>query len=96
MADSRRTLAALLTRMEVQVLKCVANGLSDREIALRLLIFEPVVRAHIRSACEKLRVHGWTQASPAAGINRSGRGSPPDVSTYASSLGSARATSARP
>lgn len=63
MGESRRTLAALLTHREVQVLKCVANGLSDREIALRLLIFEPVVRAHIRSACEKLRVQARTQAA---------------------------------
>jgi len=56
MAESRKTLATLLTRREVQVLKGVAQGLSEREIALRLLIFEPVVREHIRSACQKLRV----------------------------------------
>ena len=55
MGQSRNTLAALLTRREVQVLKGVAQGLSEREIALRLLIFEPAVREHIRSACEKLR-----------------------------------------
>ena len=56
MGESRRTLATLLTRREVQVLKGVAQGLSEREIALRLLIFEPAVRENIRSACEKLRV----------------------------------------
>ena len=57
MAESRKTLATLLTQREVQVLKGVAQGLSEREIALRLLIFEPTVREHIRSACQKLRVH---------------------------------------
>ncbi len=61
MGESRKTLAALLTRREVQVLKGVAQGLSDREIALRLLIFEPAVRAHIRTACEKLRVRAPSQ-----------------------------------
>lgn len=78
MAESRKTLAALLTRREVQVLKGVAQGLSEREIALRLLIFEPVVREHIRSACQKLRVQarngghahrpaGETAAAPVSG-----------------------------
>jgi DNA-binding NarL/FixJ family response regulator len=61
MGESRKTLAALLTRREVQVLKGVAQGLSEREIALRLLIFEPAVREHIRSACEKLRVQARRQ-----------------------------------
>jgi DNA-binding NarL/FixJ family response regulator len=61
MGESRKTLAALLTRREVQVLKGVAQGLSEREIALRLLIFEPAVREHIRSACEKLRVRARSQ-----------------------------------
>lgn len=61
MGESRKILAALLTRREVQVLKGVAQGLSEREIALRLLIFEPAVRAHIRSACEKLRVQARSQ-----------------------------------
>lgn len=61
MGESRKTLAALLTRREVQVLKGVAQGLSEREIALRLLIFEPAVREHIRSACEKLRVKARSQ-----------------------------------
>ncbi len=64
MADkSRMAQATLLTRGEVQVLRGVAAGLSDREIALRLLIFEPAVREHVRSACEKLRVHARTQAA---------------------------------
>jgi DNA-binding NarL/FixJ family response regulator len=61
MGESRKTLAALLTRREVQVLKGVAQGLSEREIALRLLIFEPAVREHIRSACQKLRVQARGQ-----------------------------------
>ena len=61
MGESRKTLAALLTRREVQVLKGVAQGLSEREIALRLLIFEPTVREHIRSACAKLRVQAGGQ-----------------------------------
>ncbi len=64
MADKSGTAQArLLTRREVQVLRGVAAGLSDREIALRLLIFEPVVREHVRSACQKLRVHARTQAA---------------------------------
>jgi DNA-binding NarL/FixJ family response regulator len=83
MAESRKTLATLLTRREVQVLKGVAQGLSEREIALRLLIFEPVVREHIRSACQKLRVqarngaggHGYAPADATETAPRRGRAS---------------------
>ena len=63
MGESRKTLATLLTRREVQVLRGVAQGLSEREIALRLLIFESAVREHIRSAREKLRAPARNQAS---------------------------------
>ncbi len=63
MDKSRMAQATMLTRREVQVLRGVAAGLSDREIALRLLIFEPAVREHVRSACAKLRVRARTQAA---------------------------------
>ena len=66
MGESRKTLATLLTCREVQVLRGVAQGLSEREIALRLLIFEPAVREHIRSACKKLRMQPRTPASDPA------------------------------
>ncbi len=77
MAESRKTLATLLTRREVQVLKGVAQGLSEREIALRLLIFEPAVREHIRSACQKLRV----QAGNGAGGHAQARADETAVAT---------------
>ena len=48
------TLAELLSCREALVLRGVAAGLSHREIALRLLISEPAVREHLRSARRKL------------------------------------------
>lgn len=48
------TLAELLSCREALILRGVAAGLSHREIALRLLISEPAVREHLRSARRKL------------------------------------------
>ena len=52
-----------LTDREIEVLKGLAGGLSDREIALRLLVFESAVRVHLRAILHKLRVRGRAQAA---------------------------------
>jgi DNA-binding NarL/FixJ family response regulator len=46
--------ASLLTARELDVLDGFATGFSDREIALRLMFFEPVVRAMRQSIYRNL------------------------------------------
>jgi DNA-binding NarL/FixJ family response regulator len=52
-----------LTEREVDVLKGVAAGLSDKEIALKLFLSEPTVKSHLRSVYQKLRIHNRAQAA---------------------------------
>lgn len=40
---------ALLTARELEVLGGLAAGLSDREVALRVMLFEPALRSTLRS-----------------------------------------------
>ncbi|GIK36949.1 MAG: DNA-binding response regulator [Chloroflexota bacterium] len=51
-----------LTRREMQVLKLVAQGLSNKEIADRLVISGPTVRSHIANILNKLNLTSRTQA----------------------------------
>ncbi len=45
-----------MTTREITVLHALAAGFSDREVALSLMLFEPAVRAALRSISQKLRV----------------------------------------
>lgn len=50
--------AASLTARELQVVRCVARGLRNREIAGELAINEGTVKIHLHNACRKLNVEG--------------------------------------
>jgi DNA-binding NarL/FixJ family response regulator len=50
--------AAALTSRELQVVRCVARGLRNREIAGELAINEGTVKIHLHNACRKLNVEG--------------------------------------
>ena len=52
-----------LTEREVEVLKLVAHGLSNRDIANQLVISEPTVRTHVSSLLAKLHLASRTQAA---------------------------------
>jgi len=52
-----------LTEREVEVLKLVARGLSNQEIAERLVISEWTVRTHVRNILHKLHLTSRTQAT---------------------------------
>jgi two-component system nitrate/nitrite response regulator NarL len=61
-----------LTRRELEVLRLVADGLSNKEIAGSLFITEGTVKNHVHNALEKLQLENRTQA--AAYIVRKGLG----------------------
>ena len=51
-----------LTQRELQVLQLAANGLSNKELAGKLVISEKTVRNHIANIFSKLQVNDRTQA----------------------------------
>jgi predicted ATPase/DNA-binding CsgD family transcriptional regulator len=55
--------AEALTTREVEVLRLVAEGLSDAEVAERLVVSLRTVHAHLRSIYRKLDVHSRTAAT---------------------------------
>jgi DNA-binding NarL/FixJ family response regulator len=61
-----------LTRRELEVLRLVADGLSNKDIATSLFITEGTVKNHVHNALEKLQLENRTQA--AAYIVRKGLG----------------------
>jgi DNA-binding NarL/FixJ family response regulator len=52
----------LLSEREMEVLKCIASGLSNKEIALALGISHQTVKNHVTSILHKLNVEDRTQA----------------------------------
>ena len=55
-------LASDLTRRELEVLRLLSDGLSQKEIARSLVISSKTVAAHIQHILGKLGVHSRTQA----------------------------------
>ena len=55
-------LAEPLTEREIGVLRCIGEGLSNREIAERLVITEGTVKNHVSNLIAKLNVRDRTQA----------------------------------
>ncbi len=51
-----------LSSREVEVLQCIAAGMSNQEIATRLYISKYTVKAHARTIYDKLEVHSRTSA----------------------------------
>jgi DNA-binding NarL/FixJ family response regulator len=62
-ADQRQSVPApRLTERELEVLKLVAQGMSNREIAGELFISENTVKNHVRNILEKLHLHSRMEA----------------------------------
>ena len=79
-ASRRAPFSAGLTAREVEVLRLVAQGRSNREIAAELFIAEKTARNHVERVYTKLGVNNRTQATLAA-IDRGLAGFPVDVAT---------------
>jgi len=52
-----------LTSREIEVLCCIARGLSNKEIGDKLFISEPTVRTHVSNILMKLELPNRTQAA---------------------------------
>ena len=59
---STQALVEPLTERELEVLELLGEGLSNREIATRLIIARGTVKAHVHNICQKLAVKNRTQA----------------------------------
>ena len=61
-AERSRSMSPRLTDRELQVLKLVAKGLSNKEIAAELFIAENTAKNHVRNILEKLHLHSRMEA----------------------------------
>jgi two-component system, NarL family, nitrate/nitrite response regulator NarL len=64
-ARSSSSLPSGVTRRELQVLELIDDGLSNKEIALRLNVELQTVKNHVHNILRKLDVHRRTQAAAA-------------------------------
>jgi DNA-binding NarL/FixJ family response regulator len=62
-ATHPEVLAEPLSEREVEVLRLVTAGLSNRQIAMRLFISPGTAKSHIHNLCGKLGVHNRTEAA---------------------------------
>lgn len=62
-AEEREAIAELLTHREMEILKHIAKGKSNREIAESLCISEKTVKNHISNIFRKIQVEDRTQAA---------------------------------
>jgi predicted ATPase/DNA-binding CsgD family transcriptional regulator len=60
--ETNRTLIERLTERELEVLKYLGEGYSNREIAHQLTVVIGTVKAHVYNICQKLAVKNRTQA----------------------------------
>jgi NarL family two-component system response regulator LiaR len=61
--DDRPPAEELLTERELEVLRLVAQGLPNCEIAQRLVVGHGTVRAHVSNILSKLHLANRTQAA---------------------------------
>jgi len=61
-ADRQQVPTPRLTDRELEVLRLVAQGLNNREIAKQLFISENTVKNHVRNILEKLQLHSRMEA----------------------------------
>lgn len=61
-AASEASLAASLTRRERDVLRRIARGAHDREIAAALVVAETTIKSHVRHILRKLRARNRAEA----------------------------------
>jgi DNA-binding NarL/FixJ family response regulator len=52
-----------LTERELEVLKLVARGMANKDIASALFISENTVKNHVRNILEKLQLHSRMEAA---------------------------------
>jgi two-component system NarL family response regulator len=60
--DRQQVPAPRLTERELEVLRLVARGMNNRDIARQLFISENTVKNHIRNILEKLQLHSRMEA----------------------------------
>jgi DNA-binding NarL/FixJ family response regulator len=60
--DKEQSTALKLTERELEVLRLVARGLNNREVAKELFISENTVKNHVRNILEKLQLHSRMEA----------------------------------
>jgi len=61
--DAQHGTATRLTEREVEVLRLVAKGMSNKEIAAELVIAENTVKNHVRNILEKLQMKSRMEAA---------------------------------